>query len=111
MFFHPRFAPVVAALIATTLACASSAVAAPARFSCSPGSASGSASGVAQRTVSIFYPREGHSTPCEVKYRRDAKAMEQTIFQARTEEGYCEKKAQEFVDKLKGMGWACASVD
>jgi hypothetical protein len=64
--------------------------------------------GGVERLVTIAYAEAGKKAPCEVKYKRDAEAEEKTIYQARAEEGFCEKKAQEFIEKLKGLGFECA---
>jgi hypothetical protein len=64
----------------------------------------------AKRTVKVAYEKEGAKVPCKVNYVRDASAAEEkTIYSAAAEEGYCEKKASEFVEKLKSNGWTCTN--
>ncbi len=64
----------------------------------------------AQRTVKVSYEKEGSKVPCKVNYVRDAASGEEKVlYNATTEEGYCEKKASEFVEKLKSSGWTCAT--
>ncbi len=62
--------------------------------------------GKMERSVTVVYAKEGKKAPCEVKYKRAADD-EKTLFNAQTDEKFCETKAQEFVEKLKGMGWQC----
>lgn len=64
--------------------------------------------GKAERSVSVEYPEAGKKIPCEVKYKR-AEGDERSIFRANAQEGFCESKAQEFAEKLKGMGWDCGA--
>lgn len=61
-----------------------------------------------QRRVEILY-EAGGSVPCEVHYYKDTEAdgERQVLWRALNEEGYCERKAQEFVAKLEEMGWSC----
>ncbi len=63
-----------------------------------------------QRRVEILY-EAGGSVPCEVHYYKDTETTDerQVLWRALNEEGYCERKAQEFVAKLEEMGWSCAS--
>lgn len=64
----------------------------------------------AKRTVRVTYEKEGSKVPCKVNYLRDAATGEEKIlYNAATEEGYCEKKAGEFVEKLKSSGWSCTN--
>lgn len=65
-------------------------------------------SGNAERKITIVYPEAGKKTPCEVKYLREGASEEKILFSAKNEEGYCDTKAHEFIEKLKGLGWQCA---
>ena len=60
------------------------------------------------RTIKILYP-SGAALPCRVTYDKTQEGGElQILWQATTEEGYCEEKAETFVNKLQGWGWACS---
>jgi hypothetical protein len=60
------------------------------------------------RRVEIFY-ETGVTVPCEVHYYKDTEmpGERQVLWRAANEEGYCEAKAAEFIEKLRGMGWTC----
>lgn len=63
-----------------------------------------------KRTVRVAYEKEGAKVPCKVNYKRDASSDEEkVIYSAATQEGYCEQKAGEFVEKLKSTGWTCTT--
>jgi hypothetical protein len=61
------------------------------------------------RSVSVAYENAGAKVPCKVNYNKESEApgATQVLFSAAAEEGYCEKKMEEFVEKLKGNGWTC----
>lgn len=61
------------------------------------------------RRVEVMH-ETGVSVPCEVHYYKDTEApgVQQVLWRAMSEEGYCEAKATEFIAKLSGMGWNCA---
>lgn len=51
--------------------------------------------------------------PCEVRYAKPTEApgaAAQVIYNAASEAGYCEARAAEFVDKLRGLGWTCSTA-
>ena len=60
------------------------------------------------RRVEIFY-ETGVTVPCEVHYYKDTEmpGERQVLWRATNEEGYCEARAAEFIEKLRGMGWTC----
>ena len=51
----------------------------------------------------------GVSVPCEVHYHKDTEAPgeRQVLWSATKEVGYCERKTEEFITKLRGWGWDC----
>ncbi len=51
----------------------------------------------------------GVSVPCEVHYHKDTEAPgeRQVLWSATKEVGYCERKTEEFIAKLRGWGWDC----
>ncbi len=61
-----------------------------------------------QRRVVIFY-ETGVTVPCEVHYFKDTEAPGETqvLWRALNEAGYCERMADNFIGKLRDMGWAC----
>lgn len=56
-----------------------------------------------------MYESAQEQIPCEVQY--DKGEGTQTLWTAKTETGYCESKASEFVEKQKSWGWSCEKVD
>jgi hypothetical protein len=44
-----------------------------------------------------------------VHYYKDTEmpGERQVLWRAQSEEGYCEARAAEFVERLRGMGWTC----
>ena len=60
------------------------------------------------RRVEVFY-ETGVTVPCEVHYYKDTEmpGERQVLWRAQNEEGYCEARAAEFVEKLRSMGWTC----
>jgi hypothetical protein len=63
------------------------------------------------RRVEIF-TEPGRTVPCEVHYYKDSEAPGETqvLWSAQNEAGYCQRKADEFVAKLEGMGWDCGAA-
>ena len=61
-----------------------------------------------QRRVVIFY-ETGVTVPCEVHYFKDTEAPGETqvLWRALNEAGYCERMADNFVSKLRELGWSC----
>lgn len=60
------------------------------------------------RRIEIYY-ETGSTVPCEVQYLRDTEmpGEREVLWRAQNEEGYCEARAAELVEKLRGMGWTC----
>lgn len=63
--------------------------------------------GALERHISITYAKEGSAVPCQVNYTKEDGAS-QGLWDAQNEEGYCERKADEFAEKLRGFNWDCA---
>ena len=61
-----------------------------------------------QRRIVIFY-ETGVTVPCEVHYFKDTEAPGETqvLWRALNEAGYCERMADNFVGKLRDLGWSC----
>ncbi len=61
-----------------------------------------------QRRVEILY-ETGVTVPCEVHYYKDTEAPGemQVLWRALNEEGYCERMADNFIGKLRDLGWSC----
>ena len=66
--------------------------------------------GELQRRVEIL-TEPGVSVPCEVHYYKDTEAPgeREVLWSATAEEGYCERKTEEFIAKLQGWGWSCSA--
>jgi len=64
--------------------------------------------GELQRRVEILY-ETGVTVPCEVHYYKDTEAPgeRQVLWRALNETGYCERKTEEFIARLREMGWTC----
>ncbi len=62
-----------------------------------------------QREVKIDYPGSG-PVPCNVVYNKpDEGGTSEVLWNATSEQGYCEDKAQGLVAKLESWGWACSN--
>ncbi len=59
------------------------------------------------RKIEVKYTEAGKKTPCEVVYTKEGASEGKVIFTAKAEDGFCEKKAEEFSKKLAGMGFKC----
>lgn len=62
-------------------------------------------SGQNERVISVVYQDQGEKVPCEVQYQKDDTT--ETLWDAKSEVGYCEEKAQAFVQKQLDWGWQC----
>lgn len=60
--------------------------------------------GEGERRIEVVYLGTG-TAPCEVRYTKDG--MTEVLWSARAEEGYCDARAAEFVEKQRGWGWVC----
>lgn len=60
------------------------------------------------RRIEILY-EPGRAVPCQVHYFKDTEApgTHDVLWTAQNEAGYCEARAAELADKLRGLGWAC----
>lgn len=61
------------------------------------------------RRVEVDFLEPPAAVPCQVNYYKDNEepGVQKTLWWAANAEGYCEEKAQNFVDKLIGLGWTC----
>ena len=57
------------------------------------------------RNIEVVYLQEDSTVPCEVRYIKDS--VSNTLWNAQREVGYCESKAEAFVEKIEGWGWSC----
>jgi hypothetical protein len=63
------------------------------------------------REVKVSYSGDG-PVPCSVVYNKpDEGATSQVLWNAESEQGFCEEKAQGFVSKLESWGWVCSNDD
>lgn len=59
------------------------------------------------RKVRINYPT-GHQVPCSVIYEKPTEGgSKKTMWEAQQQIGYCETKANEFIEYLRDNGWNC----
>ena len=58
-----------------------------------------------KRKIEVVYTEQDKDVPCEVRYTKDSGSR--TLWNAQQEVGYCESKAEAFVEKIKGWGWSC----
>jgi len=65
--------------------------------------------GEQERVISVVYEVEGETVPCEVQYET-AEGVE-SPWSARNEEGFCEARAEEFVEQHRDWGWRCDRVE
>lgn len=65
--------------------------------------------GLVRRVVVMSEP--GVSVPCEVHYYKDTEApgVDEVLWSADSQAGYCEEKAAELVASLEGWGWQCGT--
>jgi len=63
------------------------------------------------RRVEIAYVT-GAAVPCEVRYYKDTEApgAPAVPWNAQSQSGYCEARAEEFVSNLRSWGWSCTAV-
>ncbi len=59
-----------------------------------------------ERIISVVYANEGSPVPCEVTYTKMSGT--QSLWRAENQVGYCEEKAEAFVEKQRSWGWECA---
>jgi hypothetical protein len=60
-----------------------------------------------ERKIEVVYLETG-KVPCEVRYTKYGDTR--ILWSAQAEEGYCEAKAAEFVEKQRGWGWECIEI-
>jgi hypothetical protein len=61
----------------------------------------------------VIMSEPGVSVPCEVHYYKDVEApgVDQVLWSADSQAGYCEEKAAELVANLEGWGWECGPAE
>lgn len=65
--------------------------------------------GSLERLVELKPDNPGEAVPCSIVYTKPTEGVgEQVLWRAENEEGYCEARFEEFVEKLSGWGWSCA---
>lgn len=61
------------------------------------------------RHVVVYYPDAPAPLPCEVYYSKPQEnVVPRRLWGATHSDGYCERKAAEFVARLESWGWRCA---
>ncbi len=68
-------------------------------------------SGELVRRIEIVY-EPGRAVPCEVHYHKDSESpgAPQVLWTAQNEAGYCEARAAELAETLRGHGWSCTAA-
>lgn len=62
------------------------------------------------REVQIEHPTDS-PVPCNVVYKKQTEGVEdQILWNATSDDSYCEEKAQGFIAKLESWGWVCAET-
>lgn len=63
------------------------------------------------RRIEVDYLDPPSRIPCAVNYYKDTEApgQRETPWKAEKQEGYCEDKANDFIEKLSNWGWSCQS--
>ena len=61
-----------------------------------------------ERKISVVYQSEGQQVPCEVTYEKDGGS--ESLWRAENTAGYCEEKAEMFVERQRGWGWECSKM-
>ena len=61
--------------------------------------------GPQERVISITYQDQDAKVPCNVEYTKNGQT--ETLWHAENEYGYCDEKAEEFIQKLNELGWLC----
>ena len=61
-----------------------------------------------ERIITIVYQDHEAKVPCEVQYQKEG--VTKTLWSAQGQVGYCEEKAQAFVEKQRGWGWNCEAA-
>ena len=59
------------------------------------------------RAIEIFYLTRDW-VPCEVNYTRNG--TNKILWKAQFNQGFCEEKASNFVNRLRNSGWNCKSI-
>ncbi len=62
-----------------------------------------------KRIIKIAYHNDQQPVPCEVRY--DKGEGEQILWTANSEVGFCETKADEFIQKQESWGWSCEKFE
>ena len=63
--------------------------------------------GEAESTIEVVYTTPGKQVPCKVLYTKPTSVR--ALWAAKAQIGYCESKAEAFINKLQNNGWACTT--
>ncbi len=66
-----------------------------------------------ERQIEVAYSDQPSPVPCEVRYHKYEIGQQQTtevLWSAQYQAGYCERKADAFVEKQRGWGWECQRI-
>jgi len=65
-------------------------------------------SGDVRHIVEVEYP-QGWAVPCRVRFTSPGDSR--IVWRAETSEGFCERKAEEIVERRKSAGWDCRTEE
>jgi hypothetical protein len=63
--------------------------------------------GTRERVIAVEYP-ENTPLPCQVTYTKQESF--QVLWSAENSQGYCEARAEDFVEQQRDWGWQCEQV-
>ncbi|WP_461536814.1 hypothetical protein [Spongorhabdus nitratireducens] len=67
-----------------------------------------------ERQIVVSYPAQPAPVPCEVRYNKLEKGQADSsavVWSAQYQTGYCESKADSFVQKQQNWGWQCQRIE
>lgn len=79
-----------------------------AAFSVSANEQYACSNGDLQRMITVVYENGEAPVPCSVEYDKGHGA--EVLWNAQAEVGYCEAKADEFLERQESWGWSCEKI-
>ena len=61
-----------------------------------------------KRIIELNYIQPGKAVPCAVSYIKGAETN--VLWQANSQQGYCEEKLKIFLEKQASWGWKCEKI-
>jgi len=63
------------------------------------------------RRIEVVYTDPELALPCEVLYDKQNEGAHSTLWRAENNQGYCEEKARQLVQKHLSWGWLCSEEE